>query len=134
MTLRILVVEDEALLADCIASLLRARGYHVAVAHHGAAGLACMTEQPPDLILLDVGMPVLDGPETLRELRRRPAHTDTPVVMMSASEESFPPRDGATRYQARLRKPFSEEQLLAAIASCIGSGARRGGSPEWAPE
>jgi CheY-like chemotaxis protein len=124
MTKRILVVEDQDTMAEIVAEILGAHGYQIDVAGNGLEALDRMAERRPDVILLDVSMPLLDGPATLKEIRARPEHADTPVVMMSALASSFPSSEGATRHQARLHKPFSDKQLLAAIASCVSEEAQ----------
>jgi DNA-binding response OmpR family regulator len=69
MTKRILIVDDEFGLADVVAEILTESGFDVAIAINGRLALSLVREHRPDLILLDVMMPILDGPATLRELR-----------------------------------------------------------------
>ncbi len=84
MSKRILVVDDEFGLADLVASLLRDSGYEVTLAINGRLGLARLSEQTPDLVLLDVMMPVLDGVATLARLKADERLRHVPVVMISA--------------------------------------------------
>lgn len=115
MSLRILIVDDEFGLADVIAEVLAEAGYDVAIAINGQLGLANMDEVTPDLVLLDMMMPVLDGPAMLRAIRKNPKYADVPVVMMTSLPEALT-RAGATLYQAVLHKPFTQEKLLATLA------------------
>jgi two-component system, OmpR family, manganese sensing response regulator len=82
----ILIIEDNVRSAVAMAELLRDEGYGVLVAHDGAEGLEIATLQHPDLVLLDVALPALDGHEVLSELRRR--RIPTRVVVHSAQEKS----------------------------------------------
>lgn len=119
MTKRVLIVDDEFGIADIVAEILTEQGYVTALAINGRLALAEMAKEPPDLVLLDVMMPVLDGVGTLTEMRADARLRDIPVVMMTALPEALP-RD-RTLYQGALRKPFSEEQLFAAIAAALGA-------------
>lgn len=114
MNLRILIVDDEFGLADVIAEVLAEAGYDVAIAINGQLGLVSMDEVTPDLVLLDMMMPVLDGPAMLRVIRNDPKYADVPVVMMTSLPEALPPGD-ATLYQAILHKPFTLENLLSTL-------------------
>jgi DNA-binding response OmpR family regulator len=111
MKQRILIVDDEFGLADVVAEILAENGYEVAIAINGRLGLASVAERRPALILLDVMMPVLDGPGMLHLLRANPDHAQIPVVMMTALPEALSERD-LPLYQAALFKPFTPETLL----------------------
>ena len=119
MTKRVLIVDDEFGIADIVAEILTDRGYTTALAINGRLGLASMAAEVPDLVLLDVMMPVLDGVGTLLAMRSDGALRETPVVMMTALPEALP--KDRSLYQKVLIKPFSEEQLFAAVESLIGS-------------
>ncbi len=113
---RILVVEDEADLASLVQVNLELAGYDATIARDGAEGLAQVRRDPPDLVLLDVMMPVLDGWQVLRALKEEDQFQDIPVIMLTALGEE---RDiirghlqGAVEY---LTKPFEMKALLAAI-------------------
>ena len=91
------------------------------VAGNGADGLRALENNPVDIVLLDLMMPVMDGREMLRELRSRPEHARLPVVLMSAAAPSDGgPVDPLTRF---LRKPFDIEELLAVIAEVVAVAA-----------
>lgn len=127
MTTRVLIVEDEPALARALAVTLRAGRYEATVAHSGAAGLDAMANWHPDLVVLDLGLPDLDGTEVLRALR---AWSAVPVVVLSArqtSDDKVEALDaGADDY---VTKPFAMDELLARIRAA----ARRRGTGESAP-
>ena len=118
MTKRILIVDDEFGIADIVAEILTEHGYSASIAINGRLALSSMAMHRPDLVLLDVMMPVLDGAGTLLAMRADAALADVPVVMMTALPEALP--KDRSLYQAALLKPFSEEQLFAWIEKLIG--------------
>ncbi len=80
----ILVVDDMAIFRDPIAASLRLAGYTTYCAKDGISALAEMRQHHPDLVLLDISMPVLDGMGVLRAMRRDPALVKTPVILLTA--------------------------------------------------
>ncbi len=110
---RILVVDDEPQIHRFLRPMLEAAGYEVELAHDGAAALRLAASRSPDLILLDLGLPDLDGHEVLRRLR---AFSTAPVIVLSArdrSTEKIAALDaGADDY---VEKPFDVGELLARI-------------------
>jgi CheY-like chemotaxis protein len=114
MSIRILIVDDEFGLADVIAEILAETGYDVAIAINGKLGLLSVAEMMPDLVLLDMMMPVLDGPAMLRALRADPRYAEIPVVMMTSLPEALP-ADEVFLYQDVLHKPFTQEKLLSTL-------------------
>ena len=121
----VLVVEDEPAIREVVAEVLREEGYRVVVAADGRAGLELLAWERPDLVLMDVMMPELDGREALREARARPDLPPVPVVLMSAAValgRDDPPVD------AFLPKPFDLDNLLTLVNSLLGgpsAGASR---------
>jgi len=111
---KVLIVDDEPEFADMISMRLEANGYDVITAGDGAEGLVKAREENPDLILLDVMMPNLDGFEVLKRLRNSPATADTRVVMLTARGETksiFRGQElGVDDY---LIKPCDSDELLA---------------------
>ena len=81
---KILVVEDEKAISDILVFNLQREGYDTLAAYDGAEGLRCALEEAPDLILLDVMLPEMDGFEVCRRVR---AEKDTPIIMLTAREE-----------------------------------------------
>jgi DNA-binding response OmpR family regulator len=115
-TKRILLIDDEAEFAEMIKMRLEANQYKVDVASDGTRGLDLAARIKPDLILLDVMMPGMDGFAVLRRLRKEPATQAIPVVMLTAKGEFKSITDaqimGAADY---LIKPCETEQLLKMI-------------------
>ena len=109
----ILIIEDEAEFAALLKMRLEANKFHVTIASNGEKGLQQIKASVPNLILLDVMMPGIDGYEVLRRLRREPATRHTPIIMLTAKGESksiFKAQDlGATDY---LIKPCESTELL----------------------
>jgi two-component system KDP operon response regulator KdpE len=114
---RILVVDDDPALLRTLTINLRARGYDVETAGDGRSALQVVPEQRPDLVLLDLGLPDLDGVEVLRRLRTL---ADLPVLVLSArhtSDDKVEALDlGADDY---ITKPFGMDELLARIRSAL---------------
>jgi len=110
---RILLVDDEVPIQRALAPLLRSRGYEVDVAGTGVDALQAMRIDPPDLLVLDLGLPDLEGTEVCRRVR---AESDVPIVILSArggEADKVAALDlGADDY---VTKPFSPEELLARI-------------------
>jgi two-component system KDP operon response regulator KdpE len=123
---RILLVDDEVAIQRAVGPLLRSRGYEVEVAGAGAEALAMVENRTPDLIVLDLGLPDLEGTEVCRRIR---AKSQVPIIVLSARSAE---RDkvnaldlGADDY---VTKPFGPEELLARIRVAL----RRVGSEEAA--
>jgi DNA-binding response OmpR family regulator len=110
----IVIIDDEFGLADVLEATLSDSGYRVVTASNGEQGMQAMAEHPPDLVLLDYMMPLLDGPGVLRAMRVQPRLAAVPVIMMSAMPESVV-SSRCSGYSAFLRKPFGFEPLHAAI-------------------
>ncbi|WP_200909514.1 MULTISPECIES: response regulator transcription factor [unclassified Sphingomonas] len=123
--MRILIVEDDAPLARSIAALLRSAGHAVDPVARGEDALIALADEPYALVILDVGLPDIDGFAVLQALRRR--GDKVPVLMLTARDaldDRVRGLDlGADDY---LRKPFAPEELEARIRAL---GRRRGGDP-----
>ena len=128
---KILVVEDEKAIADILVFNLQREGYDTLAAYDGAEGLRCALSESPDLILLDVMLPEMDGFEVCRRVREQ---SDVPIIMLTAREEEADKvmglELGADDY---ITKPFSMRELMAREYAPHGSGraarkaAARGG-------
>jgi two-component system response regulator MprA len=117
MAERILVIEDEVKITDFLRRGLSYEGYKVDIVHDGEAGLAKARDDPPDLVVLDIMLPGLDGLEVCRRLR---AGSDVPILMLTA-KDAVPDRvaglnSGADDY---LVKPFAFDELLARIRALL---------------
>lgn len=121
MSKRILIVEDEPRLVSFLEKGLRASGFATSVAEDGSTALAKASEEDFDLILLDLGLPDIDGLEVLRELRRR--GLKLPVLILTARDELDEKvhglNSGADDY---VTKPFRFEELLARVRVRLRSG------------
>jgi len=107
-------VDDEEQLALAIKIRLQAKGYQVLTAANGRQALELMTQQPPDLIILDILMPIMDGYSCLRELNRRFGRGRVPVVVLTARDrmKDLFELEGIDDY---IVKPFDHEDLLLRI-------------------
>ena len=106
----ILIVEDDADLRDMMAQLLLLEGFSAQAVGNGREALEYLREvDPPELILLDLMMPVMDGWEFRREQRRDPKVADVPVIVLSALDQS---RVGDVGEVAFLKKPLDFDRLL----------------------
>ncbi len=109
----ILVIEDNALLADLIAEVLQEEGYDVEVAADGQEGLNKLPEMKPDLVITDLMMPHLSGDEVCNVIQADPQFRSVPVVMMSSrQEESMKVK---CKYDAFLPKPFDLQFFLGLV-------------------
>jgi CheY-like chemotaxis protein len=124
----IVVIDDEFSLADVLAATLADCGYVVHSVTNGAHGLKAIREHRPDLVLLDVMMPLLDGAGMLAAMHGDPSIAATPVIIMSSLPEPAV-RARCKRYVAFLRKPFSFECLLEAVTATLSARPGDTGPP-----
>ena len=128
MPARVLVVDDEPNILATLAPLLRSRGYEVFTAMSGRAAIEAIDREKPDLVVLDLGLPDIDGVEVCRQVRES---SNVPIVVLSArGSEGDKVRAldvGADDY---VTKPFGAEELLARIRA----GLRRSDAPSPASE
>jgi CheY-like chemotaxis protein len=111
----ILVVEDEFGIAEVLESVLVEAGHDVVTAINGKQGLERLTEKPPQLVLLDFMMPVLDGPGMLRAMKHDPEYRAIPTVIMSSLPESVVAEAACGLYSGFLRKPFKLHAVIELI-------------------
>lgn len=117
---RVLVVEDEAPLVTLLRYNLEKQGFHVEEAGDGGEALVQISEAPPDLVLLDWMLPGLSGLELCRQIRRRPATRNLPVIMLTArAEDQDAVRGLETGADDYITKPFSTEALIARIRALL---------------
>jgi two-component system, OmpR family, KDP operon response regulator KdpE len=123
----VVIVEDDPALARALSITLRSQRYEVQVAHTGAAGIDAVATRHPDLVVLDLGLPDMDGMDLLQAVR---GWTQVPIVVLSArhtSDDKVEALDaGADDY---VTKPFGMDELLARLRAA----ARRGATVEVPP-
>ena len=109
---RILVVEDNPLNLKLVRDVLQFAGYDVVEAHSGEEGIRAAEEEPPDLVLMDLQLPGIDGTETLRRLRQGTLGQDVPVVAVTALAMAED-REQASQagFDGYLEKPISVRAL-----------------------
>lgn len=117
----ILIIDDDTTLLELLSSHLATAGYHSLVANDGLSGLRLAAEAQPDLVVLDVMMPVMDGWEVCRRLREQ---SSEPIIMLTAKGEEFDKlrgfRLGVDDY---VTKPFSFAELTARVGAVLARAA-----------
>lgn len=117
MAHRILVVDDDPHIREVICFALEKAGMHTQAAGDGARALLLMAARPPDLVILDIGMPEMDGLETCRRIRRT---SETPILFLSARDEEIDRvlglEMGGDDY---VTKPFSPRELVARVNAIL---------------
>jgi DNA-binding response OmpR family regulator len=113
----ILVVDDEPSISEVVSIYLRRAGYQVVIARDGQAALEALEKQPPDLVVLDLMLPKVDGLEIARRLR---AEGDTPIIMLTArrgeTDRVLGLEMGADDYVV---KPFSPQELVSRVRAVL---------------
>jgi CheY-like chemotaxis protein len=122
-TKRILIVEDDLTFARFLETVFAESGYESSIAKHGAAAFLELEIAPPDLLLVDVFMPIIDGITFCRMVRANPATRNTPIIVMSATanlNQAIP-----VPIAGFLAKPLDIDALLRLVESLIGLPAVR---------
>lgn len=116
---RVLVVDDNADAADLVAEFMAFQGYEVAVAHGGEEAIALAKSFAPRLVLLDLGMPGMDGYQVASALRHAEWLAPTRIVALTAwGDQASRERTAACGFDAHLVKPASLENLIAQAQLC----------------
>jgi two-component system chemotaxis response regulator CheY len=117
----VLVVDDDPDILDAICDILGGEGYRVARARHGGEALERVDELRPDLILLDLMMPVMDGLTFAHTLRERRLEPEIPIVVISA--DGNPQKAASVGARGFLAKPFDIDALLGYVESVTRAAA-----------
>lgn len=115
----VLIVDDEFGLAEMAGELLSMLGYSVTTAINGKLALASLNQTRPDIILLDVMMPIMSGSDVLRALKADPDHASIPVVMMSAAGSEVLAAELRPLIAGFLHKPFTYDELTAVLQTAL---------------
>lgn len=114
MKLYVLIVDDEFGLADITADLLADRGYEAAIEINGKLGLASLAKRRADIVITDLMMPIMDGPEMIRRMRADPELANIPTILMTALPEAVPVGE-LGQHDALIVKPYKITELVALI-------------------
>ncbi|HEY0035588.1 MAG TPA: response regulator [Longimicrobium sp.] len=121
---KILLVEDNEMNRDMLSRRLERKGYHLLLAEDGAEGVARATAEIPDLVLMDMSLPVLDGWEATRRLKAAPATRHIPVIALTAhamaGDRERAMSAGCDDYDT---KPINLPRLLAKMETLLARGA-----------
>lgn len=107
---KVLVIDDEQSIRTLMAAILEDEGHDVLQAADGLQGLDVLEHEVPDIVILDIMMPGIDGRETYRRIREQPRLADVPVIMVSAGAYGAP-----ESVSAFMRKPFNLADFLATL-------------------
>jgi CheY-like chemotaxis protein len=111
----ILVIDDEPTITELLTDILEYQGHPVMVAHDAEAALDMLPLQRPDVILVDLMMPSVDGLSLAVALRHDPSLRGVPIVAMSASSSALEIADRTGDFDAYLRKPFENDSLVSLV-------------------
>lgn len=117
----VLLVDDEHAIIDALSGILEDEGFRVVTASNGHQALSRLEEGTPDVALVDVMMPGMDGRELLQRMKADGRFQRVPVVLMSAVPLSILEREGALAFADFFQKPFDLWQLLARLHALAGS-------------
>lgn len=122
MTGRVLVIDDDRAIAQLTSIVLRAAGYEVEAAHDGYSGLERVRQMRPDVIVLDLRLPDIDGFEVAGLLGQDPELSSTPIIILSANvQEQARMRASAAGVAAFIAKPFEKQVVLSAVGDALAA-------------
>jgi two-component system response regulator VicR len=122
---KVLYIEDESVMVELVRLILRSKGFEVLGAPNGRDGLAIAFKERPDLILLDLMMPDLDGWQVYRQLKAHPDLKDIPVVVITAKAQPIDKVLGLSiaKVDDYITKPFEPQELLRSIQRVLEKDA-----------
>jgi len=125
MAEKILIVDDDIDTLRLLSLMLKKQGYQTVVAHNGSQGLLKMSEESPDLVLLDVMMPEMDGYEVARRLRSNPETTKVPILMFTAKSQASDKAIGfAAGVDDYLTKPTTPMELQEHVKALLARSVK----------
>ncbi|MHB9130639.1 MAG: response regulator [Armatimonadota bacterium] len=120
MMAKVLIVEADAQISEVAVKLLNGRGYHTRVEANGASALLAAHEDPPDVILMDLTMPILTGQEAIQALRQAPRTAHIPVVVFSRGDNDNAVAEALVAgANAFLTTPLIPQELLSIVARLV---------------
>jgi two-component system, chemotaxis family, chemotaxis protein CheY len=119
---KILVIEDDELLREALLEVLTDEGHEARAVEHGVAALAELSAFTPDLIILDLMMPVMDGYQFRAEQRRRGVAGDARLLLLSATRD-LPGSAARLAADAHIAKPFRLDEVLATVSALLDGPA-----------
>lgn len=121
---KILIVDDEPNIVISLEFLMQQSGYEVAIARNGEEALEKIASFEPDLVLLDIMLPLLNGFEVCQRIRENPRWSRTKVIMLSAKGREIDVSKGiALGADAYVTKPFSTKDLISQVQQLLATGA-----------
>lgn len=125
MSRRVVCIEDEQDVIDLMRLILERQGYEFAEAHNGLEGMALVERMTPDVVLLDLMMPNMDGWEVYDQLHDNPATKDIPIIVVTARTQydARVTQLRITNSQYLVTKPFAPAQLVDSIQRVLGNSS-----------
>lgn len=121
---KVLVVDDEPNIVLSLEFLMQQAGFDVTTALDGESALALVSENPPDLVLLDISLPGISGFEVLEQLRNQPSFKRLPIVMLTAHGREVEREKGlALGADDYITKPFSTRQLVEKVQALLNESS-----------
>ncbi|HXH03923.1 MAG TPA: response regulator [Candidatus Competibacteraceae bacterium] len=121
---RILIADDEANIVISLEFLMKREGFEVDIANDGEAALEAVNDATPDLILLDVMLPKMNGFEVCQQIRANPRWQGVKIIMLTAKGRDTEVAKGlGVGADAYMTKPFSTKDLVAQVKQLLGEGA-----------
>lgn len=119
---KIAIIEDDAVINQMYRMKFEAAGFHVEVADNGVRGVAMVAAFKPDIILLDIGMPGMQGDEALAEIRKDPASKNTPVIILTNLGEEEAPKTlrGLGIHSYIVKADLTPRQVVARVKDALG--------------